>query len=76
MSRGKMYRFDAMIPGCPCPGVLTSIVTAPGGASYGVGKGKDGSATVLPASGGTYTVTFTYTVCDKTITKTFTLGVG
>jgi hypothetical protein len=76
MSGGKMYRFDAVISGCPCPGVLTSTVTAPAGASYGAGKGKDGSVTVLPVSGGTYTITFTYTVCGITVTKTFTLGVG
>jgi hypothetical protein len=75
MKSGVMYRFDAVISGCPCPGVLTSTVTKPAGASYGTGKGKDGSVTVLPVSGGTYTVTFTYTVCDKTVTKTFTLGV-
>lgn len=75
MSGGKMYRFDAVISGCPCPGTLTSSVTAPAGASYGTGKGKDGSVTVFPVSGGTYTITFTYTVCGKTVTKTFTLGV-
>lgn len=75
MSGGKMYRFDAVISGCPCPGTLTSTVTAPAGASYGTGKGKDGSVTVLPVSGGTYTITFSYTVCGKTVTKTFTLGV-
>ena len=76
MSGGKMYRFDAVISGCPCPGTLTSTVTAPAGASYGAGKGKDGSVTVLPVSGGTYTITFSYTVCGITVTKTFTLGVG
>jgi hypothetical protein len=76
MSGGKMYRFDAVISGCPCPGTLTSSVTAPAGASYGTGTGKDGSVTVLPVSAGTYTITFTYTVCGMTVTKTFTLGVG
>jgi hypothetical protein len=75
MSSGKMYRFDAVISGCPCPGTLTSTVTAPGGASYGAGKGKDGSVTLLPVSSGTYTITFTYVVCGITVTKTFTLGV-
>jgi hypothetical protein len=75
MSGGKMYRFDAVISGCPCPGTLTSTVTTPAGASYGTGKGKDGSVTLLPVSSGTYTITFTYTVCGNTITKTFTLGV-
>lgn len=75
MSRGKMYRFDAVISGCPCPGVLTSTVTAPAGASYGAGKGKDGSVTLIAESGGTYTVTFTFTVCSQVVTKTFTLGV-
>lgn len=73
MSGSKIYRFDAEITGCPCPGVLTSTVTAPAGASYGTGTGKDGSVTLFPVSGGTYTVTFTYKVCDKVVTKTFTL---
>ncbi len=76
ISGGKMYRFDVVISGCPCPGTLTSTVTAPAGASYGTGTGKDSSVTVLPVSAGTYTITFTYTVCGKTVTKTFTLGVG
>lgn len=76
MSGGKMYRFDAVISGCPCPGTLTSTVTAPAGASYGTSTGKDGSVTILPVSSGTYTVTFTYTVCGVTVTKTFSLGVG
>ena len=75
MSGGKMYRFDAVISGCPCPGTLTSTVTAPAGASYGTSTAKDGSVTILPVSGGNYTVTFTYTVCGITVTKTFTLGV-
>jgi hypothetical protein len=75
MSGGKMYRFDAVISGCPCPGTLTSSVTTPPGASYGSGTGKDGSVTLLPVSSGTYTITFTYTVCGITVTKTFTLGV-
>lgn len=76
MPGGIMYRFDAVISGCPCPGTLTSTVTAPAGASYGAATGSDGSVTVLPVSGGTYTITFTYTVCGKTVTKTFTLGIG
>jgi hypothetical protein len=76
MSGGKIYRFDAVISGCPCPGTLTSTVTAPAGASYGTGTGRDGSVTVLPVSSGTYTITFTYTVCGMTVTKIFTLGVG
>ena len=76
MSGGIMYRFDAVISGCLCPGVLTKVVTAPAGASYGSANGSDGSVTVLPVSGGVYTVTFTFTVCGKTVSKTFTLGVG
>jgi len=76
MSGGKMYRFDAVISGCPCPGTLTSTVTAPAGASYGTSTAKDGGVTILPVSSGTYTVTFTYTVCGVTVTKTFSLGVG
>jgi hypothetical protein len=76
MSGGKMYRFDAVISGCPCPGTLTSTVTAPAGASYGTSTGRDGSVTILPVSSGTYTVTFSYTVCGVTVTKIFTLGVG
>lgn len=76
MPGGIMYRFDAVISGCPCPGTLTSTVTAPAGASYGTATGSDGGVTVLPVSGGIYTITFTYTVCGKTVTKTFTLGVG
>jgi hypothetical protein len=75
MNSGIMYHFDAVISGCPCPGSLTSSVTTPAGASYGAGKGKDGSVTILPVSGGTYTVTFTYTVCGTTVTKTFTLSI-
>ncbi len=76
MSSGTMYRFDAEITGCPCPGTLTSSVSAPAGASYGTAVGKDGSVTILPVTLGTYTVTFTYKVCDKTVTKTFTIGVS
>lgn len=75
MSSGIMYHFDAVISGCPCPGTLTSTVTAPAGASYGTSKGKDGSVTILPVSSGTYTVTFSYTVCGVTVTKTFALTV-
>jgi len=40
MSGGVIYRFDAEIGGCPCPGVLTSSVTAPPGASFGTGVCK------------------------------------
>ena len=76
MSSGRMYRFDAVISGCPCPGTLTSTITTPAGASYGVGNGKDGSVTLLPVTAGTYTITFNYTVCGKVVSKTFTLGVG
>ncbi|HYC40151.1 MAG TPA: hypothetical protein VEB63_06640 [Chitinophagaceae bacterium] len=76
MSGGRIYRFDAEISGCPCPGgVLTSTVTAPAGASYGTGPAAGGGVTLFPVSSGTYTVTFTYKVCDKTVTKTFTLTV-
>ena len=37
---------------------------------------KDGSVDILPVTPGTYTITFTYTVCGTTVTKTFSLGVG
>jgi hypothetical protein len=76
MSSGQSYRFTAEISGCPCPGVLTHTVTAPPGASYGEATGKDGSVDILPVSSGTYTITFTYTVCGTSVTKTFSLGVG
>ena len=74
MSGGKMYRFDAEVTGCPCPGTWTSKVEAPAGASYGTsGSGK--TVTVLPVSSGTYTITFTYKVCDKEVSQTFTLTI-
>lgn len=76
MSTGQSYRFSAEVSGCPCPGVLTHTVTTPAGASYGEATGKDGSVDILPVTPGTYTITFTYTVCGNTITKTFSLGVG
>lgn len=76
MPAGQSYRFNAVISGCPCPGVLTHTVTTPAGASYGEASGKDGSVDVLPVTPGTYTITFTYTVCGMTVTKTFSLGVG
>ena len=76
MPTGQSYRFNAVISGCPCPGVLTHTVTTPAGASYGEASGKDGSVDILPVTPGTYTITFTYTVCGMTITKTFSLGVG
>ena len=74
MSSGIMYKFEAEVKGCPCPGTWTSKVDAPAGASYGVsGSGK--SVTVLPISSGTYTITFTHKVCDKEVSKTFTLTI-
>jgi hypothetical protein len=76
MDGGKIYKFTPVVTGDPCPGgVLTSSVTAPAGASYGYSKSADGSINLLPVSGGTYTITFTYTNCGKTVTKTFTLTV-
>ena len=76
MPTGQSYRFSAEISGCPCPGTLTHSITTPPGASYGVATGKDGSVDILPVTPGTYTITFTYTVCGTTVTKTFSLGVG
>ena len=76
MPSGQSYRFSAEISGCPCPGTLTHTVTTPPGASYGEATGKDGSVDILPVTPGTYTITFTYTVCGTTVTKTFSLGVG
>ena len=76
MPSGQSYRFTPEISGCPCPGTLTSSVTTPPGASYGVATGKDGSVDILPVTSGIYTITFTYTVCGTTVTKTFSLGVG
>ena len=75
MPSGQSYRFDAEVYGCPCPGNWTVKVTPPAGAtSYGISEnGK--RADVLPVSLGVYTITFTYTVCGQTITKTFTLSV-
>ncbi len=76
MSGGKAYRFDAEISGCDCPGgVLTSTVTAPAGAAYATGPTAGGGVMVFPQSSGTYTITFTYKICGKTVTKTFTLSV-
>lgn len=76
MSGGRMYKFSAEVTGDPCPGgVLTSSVTAPAGASYGYSTSKDGSVTLFPGSSGTYTITFTYKNCGKTVSKTFTLTV-
>jgi hypothetical protein len=74
MSGGKLYRFDAEVSGCPCPGKWTATVTPPAGASYGEG-GSGKSITLVPVSSGVYTITFTYKVCDKTVTKTFTLQI-
>ena len=76
MPTGQSYRFTPEISGCPCPGTLTHTVTTPAGASYGEATGKDGSVDILPVTPGTYTITFTYTVCGTTVTKTFSLGVG
>lgn len=76
MPTGQSYRFSAEISGCPCPGTLTHTVTTPAGASYGEATGKDGSVDILPVTPGTYTITFTYTVCGTVVTKTFSLGVG
>lgn len=75
MSSGTIYRFDAEVTGCPCPGGTWSVsVSAPAGASYG-SSGSGSSVNVLPISGGTYTITFTYRICDKVVTKTFTLTI-
>ena len=76
MPGGQSYRFTPEISGCPCPGTLTHTVTTPAGASYGEATGKDGSVDILPVTPGTYTITFTYTVCGITVTKIFSLGVG
>ncbi len=76
MPAGQSYRFTAEISGSPCPGTLTHTVTTPPGASYGEATGKDGSVDILPVTPGTYTITFTYTTCGITVTKTFSLGVG
>ena len=75
MPSGQSYRFDGEVFGCPCPGTWSVTVTPPAGAtSYG--HSSSGSRVdLLPVSPGVYTITFTYTVCDKTVTKTFTLGV-
>ncbi len=74
MPAGQSYRFDAEISGCPCPGTRTSKVTSPAGAKPGVSeRGK--TVELFPLTAGTYTITFTYTVCGSTVEKTFTLGV-
>lgn len=76
MSGGKIYRFDAEVTGCDCPGAtIISSVEAPAGASYGTGAPSAGSVTLFPVTPGVYTITFTYTNCDKKITKTFTLQI-
>ncbi len=76
MSSGKACRFDAEISDCDCPdGELTSTVETPAGAAYGFGKAGKNGAILFPQSAGTYTVTFTYKVCGKTVSKTFTLSV-
>jgi len=76
MSGGKIYRFDAEITGCDCPGAtITSSVQGPAGGSYGEGNPSPGTVTLFPVTPGTYTITFTYTNCDKKIVKTFTLQV-
>ncbi len=76
MSGGKIYRIEAIVTGDPCPGgVLTKTVTTPENASYGEGHPSASSVNLLPVSSGTYTVTFTYKNCGKTITQTFTIGV-
>ncbi len=75
MSGGKSYRFDAEVKGCDCPGAWSVTVTPPAGAqSYGASE-RGSTAEVFPVSPGTYTITFTYTVCGKVITKTFTLQI-
>ncbi|MBY0479134.1 MAG: hypothetical protein K2Q24_15910 [Chitinophagaceae bacterium] len=76
MSGGRAYRFDAEISGCDCPGgILTSTVTAPAGAAYATGPSAGGGVMLFPQSSGTYTITFTYKICGKTVSKTFTLTV-
>jgi hypothetical protein len=76
MSGGKIYRFDAEVSGCDCPGAtITSSVQAPAGASYGTGSPSAGTVTLFPVTPGVYTITFTYKNCNKVITKTFTLQI-
>src|SRR2546423_3170268 len=75
MSSGKLYRFDAEVTGCACPGTWTNSITTPANAAYGYSSAAGNSVTLFPQSSGTYTVTFTYNVCGKTVTKTFTLTV-
>jgi hypothetical protein len=74
-SSGRLYRFTPEVRGCTCPGgVWTYTVEAPDGASYGVTPGSSiNGVNLLPLSSGTYKVTFTYNVCGKTATKTFTV---
>ena len=72
MPTGQSYRFDAQISGCPCPGTMTCTITdADGGKSAKSEKGN--TAEVFPITAGTYTITFTYIVCGKPYTATFTL---
>ena len=77
MSGGKLYRFDAEVTGCACPGgVWTNNVEAPDGAAYGAGSSRGNTVSLIPISSGTYRITFTYKVCDKEVSQTFTLSVN
>lgn len=72
--RGVTYRFEPEISGCPCPGTITVTTTAPPNGQYAIGTSKRG-ASVTSLTAGVYTITFTYTVCDQTVSKTFTLTI-
>ena len=74
ISRGAYYRFDGEITGCNCPGgKWNNTVDFPGGSVLGSDKSWIGFTTF---QGGDHTITLSYTVCNKTVTKTFILSVN
>jgi hypothetical protein len=75
ISKGARYRFDGLLTGCDCPGgVWNNSIELPGG--HGTIYSNTSGIGVITFLSGTYTVTLSYSVCNKTVTKTLTLDVN
>lgn len=73
ISRNRHYRFDGEISGCNCPGgKWSNTVEIPGVGSFST---STSSISFQTFAGGDYTITLSYTVCGKTVSKTFALSV-
>ena len=73
ISKGRHYRFDGELAGCNCPGgKWSNTVEIPGVGSVSSSTSWISIDTFVS---GEYTITLSYTVCGKTVTKTFTLSV-